>query len=106
MLTLVAVVLGGVITILAQIVLDYLRGKSQKRREQDKIKAAVRVIRLYFYAAQHVLRESLETGFWWSGAAGLDVNTRDFRCLGCREVFLSSCSVSVPESVSVMALPG
>ncbi len=73
MLTLVAVVLGGVITILAQIVLDYLRGKSQKRREQDKIKAAVRVIRLYFYAAQHVLRESLETGFWWSGAAGLDV---------------------------------
>src|SRR5271156_4663577 len=34
------------------------------------------------------------------------LNTRDFRCLGCREVFLSPCSVSVLESVSVMAFPG
>ena len=37
---------------------------------------------------------------------GYEANTTDFRCLGCREVFLSSCSVSVPESVCVMALPG
>ena len=51
MLTLVAVVLGGVITMLAQITLDYLRGKAQKRRERDEIKAAVRLIRLYFYSA-------------------------------------------------------
>jgi DNA-binding SARP family transcriptional activator len=33
-------------------------------------------------------------------------NTTDFRCLGCRGVFLSLCSVSVLESVSVMVLPG
>jgi hypothetical protein len=73
MLTLVAVVLGGLITMLAQVTLDYLRGKSQKRKEQDEIKTAIRVIRFYFYAAQHVLRESLQTGLWWSGEAGLDV---------------------------------
>jgi hypothetical protein len=56
-----------------QVTLDYLRGKSQKRKEQDEIKTAIRVIRFYFYAAQHVLRESLQTGLWWSGEAGLDV---------------------------------
>ena len=42
----------------------------------------------------------------WQGITGRYPNTRDFRCLGCREVFLSSCSVSVLKSVSVMVLPG
>ena len=50
----------------------------------------------------------------WSGICAkvygttrcISPNTTDFRCLGCREVFLSSCSVSVPESVSVMVSPG
>ena len=58
---------------LAQILLDYLRGKTQKRKEEAEINATVRVIRFHFYAAEHVLKESLETGFWWSGEAGLDV---------------------------------
>ena len=31
------------------------------------------MIRFHFYAAQHVLKESLQTGLWWSAEAGLDV---------------------------------
>jgi hypothetical protein len=73
MVTLVAVVVGGVITMLAQIVLDSVRARAQRAARRDEIRAAVRVIRFHFYAAQHVLKAALETGLWWSGAAGLDL---------------------------------
>jgi hypothetical protein len=73
MLTLAAVLLGGVITILSQVTLDAMRQKAQKHVKQAESQAAIRVIRFHFYAAQHVLRESLEAGRWWSGTAGLDI---------------------------------
>ena len=73
MVTLVAVVVGAVITMLAQIVLDGLRARAQKAARRDEIRAAIRVIRFHFYAAQHLLKAALESGLWWSGAAGLDL---------------------------------
>ena len=73
MVTLVAVVVGAVITMLAQIVLDGLRARAQKAARGDEIRAAIRVIRFHFYAAEHVLKAALESGLWWSGVAGLDL---------------------------------
>ena len=73
MLNFVGVVLGAVITILGQLTLKEMQARTRKRKKQAQIKAAVRVIRFHFYAAQHVLKESLETGLWWSAEAGLDV---------------------------------
>ena len=64
MVTLVAVVVGGVLTMLAQIVLDGLRARAEKTARRDEIRAAVRVIRFHFYAAQHVLKAALESGLW------------------------------------------
>ena len=73
MVTLVAVVVGGILAMLAQIVLDGLRTRAEKAARRDEIRAAVRAIRFHFYAAQHVLKAALESGLWWSGAAGLDL---------------------------------
>jgi hypothetical protein len=73
LITFAAVVLGGVISILSQVTLDSVRQRSHKREKEAESQAAIRVIRFHFYAAQHVLKESLETGRWWSGPAGLDV---------------------------------
>ena len=73
MLTLLAVVVGGVITLLAQIALERLKESRKKRRKNEQSRAAVRVIRFHFFAAEHVLKRCLETGFWWSSAAGLNV---------------------------------
>ncbi len=73
MVTLVAVVVGAVITMLAQIVLDGFRARAQKAARGDEIRAAIRVIRFHFYAAEHVLKAALESGLWWSGVAGLDL---------------------------------
>jgi hypothetical protein len=73
MLTLLAVVIGGVITLLAQIALERLNESRKKRRKDEQSRAAVRVIRFHFFAAEHVLKRCLETGFWWSSAAGINV---------------------------------
>ena len=53
-------------------------------------------------AGQRDVRDDEPTDAAW----GRVPNTTDFRCLGCREVFLSSSSVSVPDPVSVMTFPG
>ena len=53
MVTLIATVLGAVIAMLAQITQDDLRARAWKRRKDDLSKAAVRVIRFHFFAAQH-----------------------------------------------------
>lgn len=80
MVTLAAVVIGGILTLLAQVVLDGLRARAEKAARRDEIRAAVRVIRFHFYAAQHVLKAALEPGLWWSGAAGLAWRPRASPC--------------------------
>lgn len=71
--TLIAVVLGGVISVLSQVTLDATRARAQARTERQEITTAIRVIRFTFYSAEHVLREALETGRWWSPSDELNV---------------------------------
>lgn len=71
--TLAAVLLGGLITIVSQLTLDGMRNRALEKAKQKETRAAVRVIRFHFYAAQHVLREALETGFWWTQPVDLDL---------------------------------
>jgi hypothetical protein len=71
--TFVAVVLGGVISILSQVALDVTRARAQARKNRKEIMTAVRVIRFMLYSAQHVLKEALETGRWWSPSDELNV---------------------------------
>jgi hypothetical protein len=71
--TFVAVVLGGVISVLSQVALDVTRARAQARKNRKEIMTAVRVIRFMLYSAQHMLREALETGRWWSPSDELNV---------------------------------
>ena len=71
--TFVAVVLGGVISVLSQVTLDTTRARAEARRKSKEINAAIRVVRFTFYSAEYVLKEALETGRWWSPADELSV---------------------------------
>ena len=71
--TFIAVVLGGVISVLSQVTLDTTRARAEARRKSKEINAAIRVVRFTFYSAEYVLKEALETGRWWSPADELSV---------------------------------
>ena len=71
--TFIAVVLGGVISVLSQVTLDTTRARAQARTKRKEITTAIRVIRFTFYSAEYVLKEALETGRWWSPTDELSV---------------------------------
>ncbi|MGI8335050.1 hypothetical protein ACRYCC_34295 [Actinomadura scrupuli] len=64
--TLVGVIVGGTLTILSQLMVGVLQAKEQRRKERSTAIAILRVQQFHFYAAQHLLKESLETGRWWT----------------------------------------
>lgn len=64
--TLIGVALGGVLTIASQVVISVLRTRAERRQKRDTAVAILRVHQFHFYAAQHLLKESLESGRWWS----------------------------------------
>ncbi|MFF0067009.1 hypothetical protein ACFYRC_37010 [Streptomyces sp. NPDC005279] len=64
--TLIAVALGGALTIASQVVISVLRTRDERRQKRDVAVAILRVYQFHFYAAQHLLKESLESGRWWS----------------------------------------
>ncbi|MFJ1975242.1 hypothetical protein ACIO93_42210 [Streptomyces sp. NPDC087903] len=64
--TLIGVALGGALTIASQVVISVLRTKDEHRQRREAAVAILRVHQFHFYAAQHLLKESLESGRWWS----------------------------------------
>lgn len=65
LITLGAVLLGGLMTMLGQLTLESIRSQLAVRRLRREREAAVRVIRFQFYCAQHVLKRALESCMWW-----------------------------------------
>ncbi|AVZ71051.1 hypothetical protein SLUN_01075 [Streptomyces lunaelactis] len=64
--TLIAVALGGALTIASQVVISVLRTRDERRQKREVAVAILRVHQFHFYTAQHLLKESLESGRWWS----------------------------------------
>jgi hypothetical protein len=71
--TFIAVILGGLISVLSQVTLDATRTRAQARTKREEINTAIRVIRFTFYSAEYVLKEALETGRWWSPSDELNI---------------------------------
>lgn len=65
LVTLGAVLLGGLMTVLGQLALEWIRSRLEQRRTRREREAAVRVIRFQFYSAQHVLKQAIEQRTWW-----------------------------------------
>jgi type II secretory pathway pseudopilin PulG len=63
--TLVGVIVGGTLTIVSQVMVDVLRTTAERRKERSAARAILRVQQLHLNTAQHLLKESLETGRWW-----------------------------------------
>jgi hypothetical protein len=65
LITLGAVLLGGLMTMLGQLTLESIRSRLAARQLRREREAAVRVIRFQFYCAQHVVKRALESRVWW-----------------------------------------
>ncbi|MFJ9968589.1 hypothetical protein [Streptomyces avermitilis] len=64
--TLIGVALGGALTIASQVVISVLRTRDERRQKHEAAVAIMRVHQFHFYAAQHLLKETLESSRWWS----------------------------------------
>jgi len=65
--TLIGVIVGGLLTTLNQFAIDLFRGRSERRIAREKTIDIARIRQWHFYTAQHLLRESIESGHWWPG---------------------------------------
>ncbi|MFD5017230.1 hypothetical protein [Streptomyces chartreusis] len=63
--TLIGVLLRGALTIASQVVISVLRSRDERRQKREAAVAILRVHRFHFYAAQHLLKDALESGRWW-----------------------------------------
>lgn len=65
--TLIGVIVGGLLTILSQLTVDFFRARSEKRAARESTIDLARIRQWHFYTTQHLLRDSIESERWWSG---------------------------------------
>jgi hypothetical protein len=120
LITLGAVMLGGLMTMLGQLTLESIRSQLAVRQLRREREAAVRVIRFQFYCAQHVLKRALESCMWWGtseeltlGEPGEDLRMLagllpepEWRLYTSAWRRLRECSQLRPESTAAPGSPG
>jgi hypothetical protein len=65
LVTLAAVLLGGLMTVLGQVALEALHRGRDARRVRRERQVTIRIIKFQLYCAEHVMKRALESRTWW-----------------------------------------